>query len=254
MIFYVFDGSLEGFLTLIFDYYVRKPNQIKVCSEKYFHPSMFDEVYHVITDDRKAERVGKKLQQKLGKQGWQQLYCTFLSEQEIAFYHLFEYVKYVLEAKMDVSTDYGNPHVLYVAQMHRKVNREKHHFEAFVRFEELPDGTFYSTIEPKYHVLPLLLKHFKNRYADQNWIIYDLIRKTGLYYSKDKEQVVPIHLEFAPKQNHSIIKTFEPTEQQYQDLWKGYFKSTNIPARKNTKLHVQMLPKRFWKYLTEKEI
>ena len=250
---YVFDGSLEGFLTLIFDFYVRKPNSVKVWVEKHFQPSMFDEVYEVITDDGKAERVGKKLKEKLGKQGWRQFYCTFLSEQEEAFYHLFEFAKYVLDSKIDVSTNFGNPHVLYVAQMHRKVNREKHHFEAFIRFEELPDGTFYSTVEPKYNVLPLLLNHFKNRYADQNWIIYDLIRKVGLYYSKDKEQVIPIHLEFAPKQNHSIVKSFEPSEEQYQNLWKGYFKSANIPARKNTKLHVQLLPKRFWKYFTEKE-
>ena len=250
---YVCDGSLQGFLTLIFDYYVRKPNAVKVWSEKHFQPSMFDEVYEVITDEEKADRVGKKLKEKLGKQGWRQFYCTFLSEQEEAFYHLFEFAKYVLDNEMDVSTDYGNVHVLYVAQMHRKVNREKHHFEAFIRFEELPDGTFYSTVEPKYNVLPILLNHFKNRYADQNWIIYDLIRKVGLYYSKEKEQVIPIHLEFAPKQNHSIVKSFEPSERQYQDLWKGYFKSANIPARKNTKLHVQLLPKRFWKYLTEKE-
>ena len=51
---YVFDNSFEGFLTLIFDYYVRKPKQIKVVSERDFLPSMFDEVYTVITDETRA--------------------------------------------------------------------------------------------------------------------------------------------------------------------------------------------------------
>lgn len=250
---YVFDGSFDGLLTLIFDWYVRKPTQIKVWREQDYMPSIFEEKYEVITDEVKANRVRKKLKEKLSKTGWRQFYCTFLSEQVEAFQHLFAFAKYVIDSPFEVETDYGNADVLFIAQMHRKVNREKHHFEAFIRFEKLPDGTFYSTIEPKYHVLPLLLHHFKNRYADQNWIIYDLIRKTGLYYNKTEEKVIPIHLEFAPKQNHSIVKTFEPTEEQYQNLWKGYFKSANIPARKNSKLHVQMLPKRFWKYLTEKE-
>ncbi len=250
---YVFDGTFDGFLTLIFDYYVRKPQQVKIWTEQDFQPSMFDETYEVISDSEKSDRVRKKLKEKLPPQAWKQFYSTFLSEQTEAYEHLFYYTLYALNSSNNISSDFGNEHVLYVAQMHRKVHREKHHFEAFIRFEELPDGTFYSTIEPKYNVLPLLLNHFKNRYADQNWIIYDLIRKTGLFYSKEQQQVIPIHLEFAPKQNHSIVKSFEPTEEQYQNLWKGYFKSANIPARKNTKLHVQLLPKRFWKYLTEKE-
>lgn len=250
---YVFDGTFDGFLTLIFDYYARKPQIIKIWTEKDYQPTMFDETYEVIMDEDKANRVRNKLKQKLSPQGWKQFYSTFLSEQLDAYQHLFQYAKYAFASEIKIESDYGNEHVLYVAQMHRKVHREKHHFEAFIRFEELPDGTFYATIEPKYHVLPLLLNHFKNRYADQNWIIYDLVRKTGLFYSKNEQQVIPIHLEFAPKQNHSIVKSFEPTEAQYQNLWKGYFKSANIPARKNTKLHVQMLPKRFWKYLTEKD-
>lgn len=249
---YVFDETLDGLLTLVFDYYRRKPKSIKVWSERDYMPTMFDETYEVITNETKANRVKKKLKNKLSKQCWRNLYCTYLSEQSEAFQQIFEFIKYVIDSPIKVETNFGNQHVLYLAQIQRKVNREKYHFEAFIRFEKLPDGTFYSTIEPKYNILPLILNHFKNRYADQDFIIYDLVRKTGLLYSKVEEKVVPIHLEFFPKQNHSILKTFEPTEEQYQNLWKGYFKSVNIPARKNDKLHIQLLPKRFWKYLTEK--
>ena len=43
-------------------------------------------------------------------------------------------------------------------------------------------------------------------------------------------------------------------EAKWYQHWldKNYFKSTNIVARKNTKLHTQHVPKRYWKYLTEK--
>ena len=30
--------------------------------------------------------------------------------------------------------------------------------------------------------LPMLIKHFRNRYADQKWIIYDVKRGYGLHY------------------------------------------------------------------------
>ena len=42
-------------------------------------------------------------------------------------------------------------------------------------------------------------------------------------------------------------------EKLYQELWKGYFKSMTIKERINLKLHRQHLPKRYWKYLTEKQ-
>ena len=42
-------------------------------------------------------------------------------------------------------------------------------------------------------------------------------------------------------------------EKQFQELWKEYFKVLAIKERINPKLHAQLLPRRFWKYLTEKQ-
>jgi probable DNA metabolism protein len=42
-------------------------------------------------------------------------------------------------------------------------------------------------------------------------------------------------------------------EVQYQRLWKRYFKAITIRERINPKLHRQHLPRRYWKYLTEKD-
>ncbi|WP_370449257.1 DUF4130 domain-containing protein [Aquimarina sp. AD1] len=41
-------------------------------------------------------------------------------------------------------------------------------------------------------------------------------------------------------------------ELEFQQLWKTYFDNVNIKSRKNSKLHIQHLPKRYWKYLIEK--
>ena len=46
--------------------------------------------------------------------------------------------------------------------------------------------------------------------------------------------------------------TLDAQEALYDQLWKDYFKSTNIVERRNIKLHLQHVPKRYWKYLTEK--
>lgn len=49
-----------------------------------------------------------------------------------------------------------------------------------------------------------------------------------------------------------IRNLYDETEGLYQKLWKQYFSSVNISARKNLKLHIQHMPRRYWKYLPEK--
>ena len=46
---------------------------------------------------------------------------------------------------------------------------------------------------------------------------------------------------------------YAASEINYQKLWSEYFDHTNMKEKKNTKLHVQNVPKRYWKYLTEKK-
>jgi probable DNA metabolism protein len=45
--------------------------------------------------------------------------------------------------------------------------------EAFVRFKKCQDGLFLSLVQPDFNVLPLIERHFRNRYQDQRWLIYD---------------------------------------------------------------------------------
>lgn len=249
---YVFDGSFEGFLTLIFDFYTRKPKAIKVFPEYMYQATMFDEKYSVISDNEKAKRVNKALKNKLKPANYRAIQAVFLSEELEAFQQLFCYCCFILNSNSDLQNNYGNEHVLYVIQMNRSVNREKHHHEAFIRFEEISKDMFFAKIEPKYNVIPLIISHFKNRYANMNWIIYDLTRKYGIIHDRELKNIQEIKIDFIPKTSNLPTEYTNIDEHLYQELWKSYFKSTNIEARKNTRLHIQLLPKRFWKYLTEK--
>ena len=182
-------------------------------------------------------------------------YKTFLSESEESFQHLFDFACYIFDNPAGAETNYGNESVIAISKMDKSVNREKHRMKAFIRFQETSDGIFYAPIEPDYNVLPLIGSFFKNRYADQKWIIYDVKRRYGLYY--DLEKVEEIKLDYLPMSKSNPMKLptdiLEEKQELYSLLWNDYFKSTNIPARKNMKLHLQHVPKRYWKYLTEKQ-
>jgi probable DNA metabolism protein len=56
-----------------------------------------------------------------------------------------------------------------------------------------------------------------------------------------------------PRDNIAMKTIIDEKEELYQQLWQQYFSSVNIAARKNTKLHIQHMPKRYWRWLTEKK-
>lgn len=144
--------------------------------------------------------------------------------------------------------------MLWIAQTARRVWREKHRMEAFVRFQELGDGMYYAVIEPDFDVLPLIAKHFRSRYADQRWLIYDARRKKGLHYDPVSEQLSDVDIELREGSRGSPEKEMlSQSEAGYQQLWKDYFKSTGIDARKNPVLHLKHVPHRYWKNLIEKQ-
>jgi probable DNA metabolism protein len=123
-------------------------------------------------------------------------------------------------------------------QTAKKVRREKHRMEAFIRFQLTKDNLYYAICQPDFNVLPLIEKHFRTRYADQRWLIYDALRKYGIYYDLEKVERVEINFNEDTSNGHDISNIYDDNEELYQTLWQQYFKSVNIVARKNTRLHI----------------
>lgn len=250
---YVFDGSFAGLLTAIFDSYQRKHKHVKLLEKVHFEPDIFAAHLEVYTDTEKAKRVWNGLKNKISKTHQKHFYSAFLSELPNIYQQMFQYAHYIFDNAKGHDANYGNEAVLSIAQMSQKVHREKHRMEAFIRFKKGNNGIFFALINPDFNVLPLIVTHFKNRYADQPWIIYDERRKYGIHY--DLHTVNEVTMDF--KTDNALIAaadiSIDEKEELYTTLWKDYFKSTNIVERKNMKLHIQHVPKRYWRYLTEKE-
>jgi len=251
---YIYDGSFEGFLTCVFNAYEMKMMQVNIVREVLFQNTFFGTNEVVVTDKEKANRVWKGLKKKITTNELRRFYYAFLSELPTVENTLFNAITYVFNTKYNVASNFTNKHVLDIAKLTKNVSREKHRMEAFVRFKLTKDNIYFANIEPDFNVLPLISKHFEKRYADQKWLIYDLLRNYGIYYNLEKVEIVNLEL----NKNFDATKTssaiFTAIELEFQQLWKDYFKSTNIASRKNMKLHTQHVPKRYWKYLSEKEV
>jgi len=248
----IYDGSFNGFLTAVFTGFEQKLKHADIQKNNQLQSGLFAEIETIFTNVEKAQRVWNGVQKK-SNTAIKNIYFSFLSEHNNVEALLYHYIQKLMGSKYYGSADFSDDGVLKINQLAHKVGREKHRMEAFVRFQLTKDNVYFANIEPDFDVLPLISKHFRNRYADQQWIIYDVKRKYGIFY--DLHTVEIISLDLNDIHTNSIEKSdaFINEEYEYQDLWNNYFKSTTIKSRINTKLHVQHVPKRYWKYLSEKK-
>ena len=254
---YVFDGTMTGLLSCVFRAFAFKQFDVRITQDAHTQTGLFDEVIMVPSNDQHAARVWTALKSKVSSQSLRYFYYSFLSEQDQAFNHMFGFACYVFKSAYKVDQDYGHADVLGISQWAKQVGREKHRMEAFVRFKKCQDGLFLSLVKPDFDVLPLITRHFKNRYQDQRWLIYDEQRHYGIYYDlneihqvKMNPQAIDQHIDTGFSQDFMI--ELDDEEVLYDQLWKDYFNSVNIEARKNLKLHIQYVPKRYWRYMNEK--
>jgi probable DNA metabolism protein len=246
-----YDGTFEGLLTVVFEIYDRKLDLVNVQAGAVQTAGMFEDSVLVITCEEYASRVLKGLRKKLSPNGVQRIYIAHMGEMANEDNNIVGYMRYVFDSPDNIEDDYGNRYVIRLSEVIRMMRRERHRMEAFIRFQKLKDETYYATVEPDFNVLPLLIKHFKNRYTDQRWLIYDLKRNYGIYYNLHDTEFITLDFATVAKPDE-VISAYTEDESIYQHLWKNYFHSVNIAARKNTKLHVRHIPKRYWKHLTEK--
>jgi len=247
-----YDGTFDGFLTCVFAVYELKLEQVDIQPKSRSQESLFGYTEDIDTNPKKADRVWKGIREKTSSAGSLRIYHAFLSETMGIENLLLRYIRYAFNSNLPIDSDFSNGDVLKVCQTAKSVGREKHRMEAFVRFKLTNENLYFANIEPDFDVLPLISKHFKRRYADQKWIIYDLKRNYGLYYDLEKVDIINMTLPDDFDASKTSKDFFAEEEFEFQTLWQDYFESTNIPSRKNMKLHVRHVPKRYWKYLSEK--
>ena len=177
-----YDSTFEGLLTALFDAYYRRTFPDLLLTEKEPLPLFHEEVHQVVTDAEKTERVWKLLSRKLSRRALASLTYCWLSETPEAAMLLFRYMRKVTDAPASIEQNFADPDVLGVYQLSKKVADERMRVLQFMRFQKTADQVYFGIMEPLYNVYPLTIYHFRDRFADQPWIIYDARRRYGYYY------------------------------------------------------------------------
>ena len=255
---YVFDHTLDGLLTAVFDSFFLHQQPEFLLAEGEQLPLFAEEPHRVVTDSEKAERVWKGLEKHLSKDGLRMITVSWLSEERALNQPLFNFICKVFRREPfdSYERNASDPDVLEVRNTCRRVLHEQLRMKQFIRFQKAKDGTYLAVVSPDHNVLPLIIDHFQDRFNDQPWLIYDAKRHYGYYYDG---AAAPIHITFEDEAavpfNLSNGKldadVLSENDQIFQQLWRTYFKAICIKERMNPRKQLQDMPRRYWKYMTE---
>ena len=246
---------MDGLLTAVFDAFLLKEQPSELLTEGEALPLFCERTYCVVTDGEKAQRVWTGLEKQLPREALRLISVSWLSELQELSTPLFRYVCKVFR-QGDVSRNFADPDVLAVTNIARRVLHEQLRMKQFIRFQKAKDGTYLAVVRPDHNVLPIVTDHFQDRFNDQPWLIYDARRHYGFYYDGktvthvtfEDEAAVPFNLSNG-KLDADVLSS---DDQLLQDLWRTYFKAICIRERMNPRKQLKDMPRRYWKYMTEK--
>lgn len=236
---YQYDGSLDGFLCCVYESYVYKEAPAAFCCDE--DPLSLYEVRTVITQPAYSQRVSRGIAARSGKAlaVVRRGFLTCLPDKEL---HLYAFIRKLLAEGPGFMRDLSDPARYPLYRAIRHMNGELEKLRGFVRFSDY-SGVLGAEIEPKNRVLPLLRGHFCQRYANEQFFIYDRTHRELLLYANGRSRITQ-------------IENFQPVlpgedELYFRSLWKQFFQSVAIRERENPRCQNTFMPKRYRGTMTE---
>ena len=237
---YLYDGSFEGFLCCVFESFAQHELPFAVWTPE---PATLYPVKEIPTDRATARRVFASFRAKLSEETESLVTRDFLSGWEDKELRLIRFLHLAFALGPGTVKRRGHTEVAPLYQMKQSLDWEVDKFQGFVRFQE-HDGMLGAVIHPKNYILPLLRPHFCARFPEENFLIYDAVHQAVLLYQNHKAQLMELA-------EPLTLPPPDEKEQQFQDLWKQFYKTLEIRARHNEKGRMTHCPKRFWADMTE---
>ena len=240
-VYFKYDGTFEGLMTAIFEKY-GELERIHIVCEKEQMNFLLTENF-IKTDEEKAERVLRGLKKNFGADFIRRVMYVFSTpfetkEDVIAktVKGMFLYGKGFLFSDKETPTEFR--------RLSKRVGSENHSYKGLLRFRELEGGILFAEFKPENDILMFLAPHFIRRLPKEKFVIADTARKKCVFYSDGQAEFMEIE---------SLSLKDSDAEEFFKEAWKKFYKSVAIDERRNEKLMISNMPKRYWEFLPERE-
>lgn len=240
---YIYDGSLEGMFTAVFEAFRRKEDPVNIVEDGFIQQSLLHSHISIKTDPTMAERVRTGLIDKLGLANYERIIRGFLSDDCEKGGILYRYIRYTMRNGGRSCLDLAHPAVADFENLQKQVSNEAHHMLMFIRFAQLENGVYFSQIDPRARVVPLIMDHFAARFNVQPFIVYDRVHGMAGVFDTEKWWMVDA--------NEIQLPGNSQLEDDFRSLWQTFYDTIAIEERRNPTCQRNFMPKRFWGNMCE---
>ena len=239
----LYDGSFEGLLAAVFDSYSYSPPPQSLDTADIYQPRLGCRYQEAHADSQKAARVVAGVRRRMGELGYRKIWQAFLHDGGDKATVIYRYIRLGMREGERVHHMLTHPVVMALDKLVALTGREANFLTEFIRFSELEGHVYYSEITPEHYVLPLVMPHFAARMNTQPFLIHDkthgvagVYDRSGWYLVSTEDMTVP---------------ALSADEVAYRRLWKTFYDTIAIKERINPNLRRQLMPKKYWKNMTE---
>lgn len=250
------EDTADGIFTAVYDAWASGfgLSRVTVQAGGTYSRSLFASYVESRTDHEKAKKVARTLRERLGTEDYQMIYHAALSEAEDKGEIIFAAVVMGLAVwkRKHMTRNLGDPRIMRLFELARRVENEGHHYRMFIRFHELEGRAgetpvMFSEIEPENQVLSLLGDHFSDRFHRTDFMICDRSHRQCLVHRAGADWI--LMTDVWPDEER--ISRYSREEKKYAGLWKTFVDSIAIRERENPRCQMNFMPKRYWKHMTE---
>jgi len=245
MIACVFENTIEGFLSAVFDLYKYGIDPDVFCAGDLLQTGLDMRVIKIETQEEKADRIRRFLLNNVNVKSYQDLLYAFAGGNENKFSIIYKYFKVLFEYKQNAPYMLNDQRMINFFDLSRAVALECHRMQGFIRFSECKGGIYYANYAPDNDITQFIMPHFCNRFSSMPFIIHDVKRNIAGIYNMSNYKIFRglgvLELEFTQE------------EECFLDIWNMYYNTVSVKERRNTKLMKRFMPVRYWKFLPEKK-
>ena len=238
---YLYNDSFISLLNLIIILLSKKIIPYDIKDTKY-QANLFDQTILLNIEDK---NIIDSLIKKFGNNIFNIMYNVYISNNEKKELIIYYFFKSALKYKDKVIYMRNLKCVSESIKISKYVTSENHKYKGFVRFKEMKNKVLYAEIEPVNDILFKLSRHFSKRLKNEYWIIKDVGRNILSIYDKKMFYLV------SGREFKLITNELSDEETNIESMWKLFYNTIGIQARKNDRCRMSFMPKRYWKYIIE---
>ncbi len=242
------EDTFEAMMTCIYDAWASRlgHDNLRLQLEPVWQPGLFCTYVHVEADQGKAAKVVRSIQRKISYEAYRQVFLAAMSFEQDRLDAIYRFLVLGFASGRKLTQMLSRPEVVWIFELSRKANTEANYFREFTRFSQVGQ-VYVAHIEPKCNVTAISAAHFADRMPSEYWMLIDDNRRIAAVHPKDRS----FYMTKLTRQELEQLRRTEEEEDLYTDLWKEFFESIAIEARRNSECQRNNMPIWYRKHATE---